>query len=137
MRPENKRKIQQWYEADNCRSKNEFVEKAVNFYADHLAAQDSSALPQSVLTAIDGRIGMFEERMARLLYKQSVEMDITSGILADVCRLSEEDMRRRRAESVRNVKQTNGKLTLESKMRSAAEEFELNDHDEDDDPWQS
>ena len=105
--------------------------------ADHLAEQDSSVLPQSVLTAIDGRIGMFEERMARLLYKQTVEMDITSGILADVCRLSEEDMRRRRAESVRNVKQTNGKLTFENRMRSATEEFELNDGDEDDDPWQS
>ena len=31
--PETKQKIERWYQEDNCRSKNEFIEKAVNFYA--------------------------------------------------------------------------------------------------------
>ena len=30
--PETKQKIEQWYQEDNCRSKNEFIEKAVNCY---------------------------------------------------------------------------------------------------------
>lgn len=133
MEPDTTLKIEQWYHADNCRSKNEFVEKAVNFYADHLAAQHST-LPQSILSAIDGRLGVFEDRMARLLYKQSVEMDIGNGILADVCRLSEEDMRRR-GESARNVKQTRGSISFEQRMRTASDEFDLND-DNGDDEWQ-
>ena len=29
-------KIERWYQEDNCRSKNEFIEKAVNCYADML-----------------------------------------------------------------------------------------------------
>lgn len=124
MRPETRQKIEQWYEADNCRSKNEFVEKAVNFYADYLAAGSCSTLPASVLSAIDGRLGMFEDRMAKLLYKQAVEMDIGNGILADVCRLSEEDMRRRRGESVQNVKQTRGSIPFEKRMRDATADFE-------------
>ena len=28
--PETKQKIERWYQEDNCRSKNEFIEKAVN-----------------------------------------------------------------------------------------------------------
>ena len=32
--PETKQKIERWYQEDNCRSKNEFIEKAVNCYAD-------------------------------------------------------------------------------------------------------
>ena len=32
MQPETRRRIEQWYAADNCQSKNEFIEKAVNFY---------------------------------------------------------------------------------------------------------
>ena len=31
--PETKQKIERWYQVDNCRSKNEFIEKAVNCYA--------------------------------------------------------------------------------------------------------
>ena len=36
MQPETRRRIEQWYAADNCQSKNEFIEKAVNFYVDYL-----------------------------------------------------------------------------------------------------
>ena len=32
MTDETANKIERWYQEDNCRSRNEFVEKAVNFY---------------------------------------------------------------------------------------------------------
>ena len=44
MQPETRRRIEQWYAADNCQSMNEFVEKAVNFYVDHLGIQDNQTL---------------------------------------------------------------------------------------------
>ena len=116
MGPETKRKIDQWYEATGCRSRNQFIEQAVNFYADHLAIQDNSSLPRAVTSALDGRLGMFEDRLSALLYKHSVELDMVMGILADSYELTEEDMRRRRADSVRNVKQTNGRLSFEEKI---------------------
>ena len=64
---------------------------------------------------------MFEDRMASLIYKHTVELDMMMGILADSYELTEEDMRRRRAESVRNVKNTNGLLPFEQKIRAANE----------------
>ena len=120
MKPDTKRKIEQWYKAAGCRSKNQFVERAVNFYVDHLAVQDDSGtLPRAVLSSLDGRLGMFEDRLSSLMFKHSVELDMVMGILADSYELSEEDMRRRRAESVRNVKNTNGRLPFEQKVRAA------------------
>ena len=64
--PETKQKIERWYQADNCRSKNEFIEKAVNCYADMLAAGESTALPRAVQSAIDSRLQLFEDRIAAL-----------------------------------------------------------------------
>ena len=45
------------------------------------------------------------------------------GILADSYEFTEEDMRRRRADSVRNVKQTNGRLSFEQKVRREEDEW--------------
>ena len=123
MGPDTKRKIDQWYEAAGCHSRNQFVEQAVNFYADYLATQDNSNLPRAVTSALDGRLGMFEDRLASLLYKHSVELDMVMGILADSYEFTEEDMRRRRADSVRNVKQTNGRLSFEQKVRREEDEW--------------
>ena len=123
MGPDTKRKIDQWYEAAGCHSRNQFVEQAVNFYADHLALQDNDSLPRAVTSALDGRLGMFEDRLASLLYKHSVELDMVMGILADSYELTEEDMRSRRADSVRNVKQTNGRLSFEQKVRTEEDEW--------------
>lgn len=119
MGPDTKRKIEQWYKAAGCRSKNQFVERAVNFYTDHLAVQDDSGtLPRAVLSSLDGRLGMFEDQMSSLLYKYAVELDMVMGVLADNYELTEEEMRRRRADSVHNVKGTNGRLSFEQKIHA-------------------
>ena len=118
MKPDTKRKIDQWYKAAGCRSKNQFVERAVNFYVDHLAVQDDSGtLPRAVLSSLDGRLGMFEDRLSSLMFNHSVELDMVMGILADAYEFTQEDIRRRRAESVRNVKSTNGRLPFQEKIR--------------------
>ena len=63
------------------------------------------------------------DRLAALLYKHSVELDMVMGILADSYEFTEEDMRRRRAASIRNVKQTNGRLSFEQKVRAEEDEW--------------
>ena len=47
---------------------------------------------------------------------------MVAGILADASQFSDEDLRRRRAESVNNVKKTNGRISLEQRVRGAWEE---------------
>ena len=120
--PETKPKIERWYQEDNCRSKNEFIEKAVNCYADMLAAGESATLPRAVQSAIDSRLKLFEDRIASLLYKQTVEMDMAMSILLQSLNVSEEVLRQERAKSIASVKRTNGQLRLEQKLRELESE---------------
>ena len=110
MTDETAAKIERWYQVDNCRSKNEFIEKAVNCYADMLAAGESTTLPRAVQSAIDARL---EDCTASLLYKQAVEMDMAMSILLQSVNVDEEVLRQERAKSIAAVKRTNGQLRLE------------------------
>ena len=70
-------------------------------------------LPTALKSYIDGQLGKLEDRLSSLSFRQSVEVDMMAGILADGFQFSEEDLRRHRAESVNNVKRTNGRISLE------------------------
>ena len=133
LRPDTLRRLEQWYGVEN-RSKNEFIEDAINYYADALALRDNTLLPRAVKSVIDGRLGQFEDRFARLAYKTAVELDMQNGLLADALNVPEEDLRRRRAESVQNVKHTNGRISLEQRMRESDAALGLGN--EGDDEWQ-
>ncbi len=79
---------------------------------------------------LDGRLDQFEDRMASLLFKQAVELDMVISILADCVNLDEAYLRKKRAESVASVKKFNGRLRLEQIVKRAQEEHEG------DDAWQ-
>ena len=120
--PETKQKIERWYREDNCRSKNEFIEKAVNRYADMLSADESTTLPRAVQSAIDARLKLFEDRISSLLYKQAVEMDMMTSLVLQSLNVSEEVLRQERAKSIAAVKKTNGQLRMEQKLRDMENE---------------
>ena len=122
-------KIESWYKRAGCDSRNAFVEKAVNFYVDYLEGQENGILPTAIQSAIDGRLGMFEDRIAKLLYKLTVEMDMGMSAALDCIRMDDDYLRKLRSDSVRNVKSTNGLLTFEQKARDYQDA-------EGDDQWQ-
>ena len=102
---------------------NELAERAIGFYLDYLEADNAGDfLPTALKSYVDGRLGKLEERLSSLSFRQSAEVDIMAGILADGFQFSEEDLRRRRAESVSNVKRTNGRISLEKYARGTWED---------------
>lgn len=122
MQPETRRRIEQWYAADNCQSKNEFIEKAVNFYVDYLGIQDNTTLlPMAIMSAIDGRLSRLEDYIARRDFTRCVEQDMTNGIIAEAFEMDRDDLKRRRAQSVRNVRATNGTNLPIFRVLSAAQ----------------
>ena len=126
LTPDMKTRLERRYTEDGSRSLTGFIENAINFYLDYLSANNAGMfLPSSVQSYLGGRLDQFEDRMAALLYRQSVELDMVMSILADCVNLDEEYLRRKRAESVANVKKTNGKVSLVQKLREL-----------EDDPWQ-
>ena len=123
LSPEKKALLERRYQEDGSRSLTGFIERAIDFYLDYLSANDAGLfLPTSIKSYVDGRLGQMENRMASLLYKQAVEQDMVAGILADAYQFRDEDLRRRRAESVQNVRKTKGRISLEQRVRGAWEE---------------
>ena len=123
LQPETREKIERWQSAAGCRSMNEFVEKAVNFYADYLASDDSGVLlSPAIQSAIDGQLQEFKEQVKSLLFKQAVEMDMGISVLADCVNLDEAYLRKKRAESVASVKKFNGRLRLEQIVKRVQEQ---------------
>ena len=127
--PDLRAEVEEHYREDGSHSLTAFIENAVRFYLGYLDAQDAGIfLPVAIRSSIDGRLGTMENRMASLLFKQAVELDMCERILAGSYRLDEEYLRRKRAESVESVKHTNGKLRFEQIARRY-------DEDEDGDEW--
>ena len=130
--PETRQKIEQWYEADNCRSMNEFIDKAVSFYAGWLSANRNDMLPRAISSAMNGRLKILEKNLSSLSFRYAVELDMLMGIIADTMQLDRDDLKRRRTQSVKNVRQTNGRVSLEKRAQLWDETT-----DWDDDEWQS
>ena len=95
----------------------EVTSKPFLCYTDMLAAGESTTLPRAVQSAIDSRLKLFEDRIASLLYKKAVEMDMAMSILLQSLNVSEEVLRQERAKSIAAVKRTNGQLRMEQKLR--------------------
>ena len=114
-------RLERDYRLDGSRSKNEFIEKAITHYQDILEAEQNEMLPAAIQSAIDGRLGMFEDRLARLFYKLAVEMDMGMSAVLDCIQVDADYLRKLRSDSVKNVKATNGLLTFEQKAREREE----------------
>ena len=84
-------------------------------------------LPSSVQSYLDGRLDQFEDRMASLLFKQAVELDMGMSVLADCVTLDEAYLRKKSAESAARVKKLSGHLQLEQMAKRAQEQRDSDD----------
>ena len=127
-----RQRIEQWYRADNCSSLNDFIEKAVNNYIDRLEINDDNCLlPTAISSAINGRLGLLEKNLSSLSFNHAVELDMIVSIVAEAFNFNREDLNQLRAQSVKNVKRTNGRISLEKRAQQRDE------MDWDEDEWQS
>ena len=128
LTPEMKARLERRYMEDGSRSLTGFIENAINFYLDYLSANNAGMfLPASVQSYLDGRLDQMEKRVAALLYKQSVELDMGMSILADCVNLDEAYLRKKSAESAARVKKLNGHLQLEQMAKRAQEQRDSDD----------
>ena len=119
--PQMKREIDLIMDSDGSRTRNEFLEHAVRFYIDHLLARDMTTLPLSMTSAIDGRLGTLEDRLSALQFNNSVELDMLVQIIAHAYKFNDTALRKLRSESVKNVKQTSGRVSLASAVKESDE----------------
>ena len=116
--PETQQLVKDLCPRDNCQSQNEFIEKAIRFYAGYVSGQEATAyLPPSLVAALRGTLQDSEGRTARLLFKLAVETSMMMNVLAAGMEISEEDLKKLRARCVGDVKKSNGSVSLTDAVR--------------------
>ena len=115
--PDTDRKIKAAMPNANCRSQNEFMETAVRFYCDYLAAEDvANFLPPIFVHAMRDTIKCSEDRISRLLFKLTVEISMMMHVLAMGLEVNTDQLDKLRWQCVQEVKRTNGSITFKETL---------------------
>lgn len=95
----------------NCRSRNEFTEKALWFYIGYLNKEDDAEyISMALQSVITGTVQMSENRIASLLFKLSVEMSMMMHIIAANLDVDNQTLDRLRGICVQDVKHSIGSV---------------------------
>lgn len=108
------KQVEEVYPKEDCRSRTEFIEKAVRFYLAYLSASnEQSLLPNSFLSNMKSIVAESDNRTSRLLFKLSVEMAMMMNILASIQDIDDITLNRLRGECVKEVKKLNGAFSMD------------------------
>ena len=112
------RKMEIAFPNANCRSRNEFVEEAIRFYSDHIISQEvTDFLAPALVSALRATIQGSENRSARLMFKQTVELSMMMNVLAAGLEIDDSQIDELRWRCVQNVKKTNGSISFKETLR--------------------
>ena len=113
LTPETKKMIEINAPLSTCGSQSEFIEKAVRFYDGYMKAQSAGAfLPHAVADVLEGTLGVFANRMGKLLFNLTVEHNITNHLLAADVDMTRDEYNELRSGSVHEVNSTRGAISL-------------------------
>lgn len=116
--PDTLRAIDNAMEQANCKSRSEFLENAARMYAGYISANNAlTYLPPVLMSAIRGAVQDSENRIARLLFKQAVELDMVMNVVAGAMRVDEDTVKQLRATCIENVKKTGGAVTFDAAVK--------------------
>lgn len=106
------------YRSDNCKSKSEFIEKAINFYLGYLKEENNiSCLSPRITSSVDAVVHGSEQRINRNLFKIAVELGKLSHTIAAVNDVNEDIMNELHAMCVDEVRHINGVISFDSAVR--------------------
>lgn len=113
MYPDTLEKVEKIYQQDNCDSRSEFIEKAVNFYIGYLTSEDKDGyLPSVVTSTLKAIVAESDNRTSRMLFKIAVELAVLQNVVAATNEIDEVALNRLRGECVKEVKRLNGSLSF-------------------------
>ena len=111
------RRMDSWLEEDNCKTRSEFIEKALRFYMGCLATEDTSEyLSRALADTLRGTVAYNENRLRTLLFKLCVEVNMMGHTVAAHFRADPVNRRELRAYAVDEVLRTNGKISFDDAL---------------------
>lgn len=118
--PETMEIIDTLFEHDNCKSRSEFIEKAVRFYCGYLLNKEHTAtefIAPQLATLTEGIVKGTEQRLSRAMFKIAVELGAITHMLAAVHDIDDDTMIKLRAMCTDEVKRINGIINFEKAVR--------------------
>lgn len=118
--PETMEIIDTLFEHDNCKSRSEFIEKAVRFYCGYLLNKEHTAtefIAPQLATLTERIVKGTEQRLSRALFKVAVELGVVSHMLAAINDIDDETMVKLRAMCTDEVRRINGVINFEKAVR--------------------
>uniref|UniRef100_UPI003FF11232 hypothetical protein n=1 Tax=Flavonifractor plautii TaxID=292800 RepID=UPI003FF11232 len=111
------RRMDSWLEEDNCKTRSEFIEKALRFYMGYPATEDTSEyLSRALADTLRGTLADNENRLRTLLFKLCVEVNMMGHTVAAHFRADPVNRRELRAYAVDEVLRTNGKISFDDAL---------------------
>ena len=106
-----------WLAEDNCKSRNEFIEKALRFYMGYLSTEDTSEyLSRALVATLHGIMADNANRFRSLIFKLCVEVGMASHTVAAHFKADPIDLRELRRYVVDEVKRTNGQIKFDDAL---------------------
>lgn len=112
--PEEKiKQLDNFVELSDSRSRNAFIEEAIDFYGGYMMANKNRYLPIAVVSSLESVVKLSEDRIARLLFKNTVELAMMLNVVAANYEIDPDTMKKLRKQCVSEVKGTIGKINFE------------------------
>ena len=106
-----------WLAEDNCKSRNEFIEKALRFYMGYLSTEDTSEyLSRALVATLHGIMADNANRFRSLIFKLCVEVGMASHTVAAHFKADPIDLRELRRYVVDEVKRTNSQIKFDDAL---------------------
>ncbi|MCL2447136.1 MAG: ribbon-helix-helix protein, CopG family [Oscillospiraceae bacterium] len=109
--------IEAHYAADGCKSRSEFIERAVRFYAGYLQTDGNEFLPRALVSSMRGMLDTQEDRVCSLLFKLAVEMAMLMHVTAAANDVAPDTLARLRGRCVQEVKALRGKISFDDAVQ--------------------
>ncbi len=102
----------------NAKSRSEFISDAIEMYLSWLASRDTSKVLTPALESVIGaKIATTENHIARVIFKQSVEIAMMMHVIAGAFEIDEDNLDRLRGLCVDEVSKLGGRFKFDDAVR--------------------
>ena len=111
LRPEQWRLCTQMCQEFGYKNYSEFLREAIDFYADwKMRGTTEKVITPEIESIVRKAIGKTEDRISRLLFKNTVELHLLTRLIYHDFNYKPEEVQAIRAEAIQLVKETNGSV---------------------------
>lgn len=116
--PKTMEEVNYRFESDNCGSRSEFIEKAINFYIGYLKQEKNvNYLSPRITSSVEAVVNGSEQWINRNLFKIAVELGKLSHTIVAANDVDEDTLRELHMMCVDEVRHINGVINFESAVK--------------------